>query len=112
MFANLDLTPDQVSKVLSAEDLSGLVSDQALGQDPAKMSTADRIDLAARVLTHAAVCVKKFDQGADHELEILEWNGIFLVYSSTIDWCGPFASETEATDFLRRMDGDPCARGV
>lgn len=103
MFANLNLTPDQVSKVLSAEDLSGLVSDQALGQDPASMSTADRMDLAARVLTHAAVCVKKFDQGADHELEILEWDGIFLVYSSSMDWCGPFGSLGAADDFIERM---------
>lgn len=89
--------------MLSAEDLSGLVFDQGLGTDTLHMAMADRIDLAARVLTHAAVCVKKFGGDSDDELEILAWQNIFVVYSSTIDWCGPFDSAAEAEEFIRRV---------
>lgn len=62
--------------MLSAEDLSGLVFDQGLGTDTLHMAMADRIDLTARVLTHAAVCVKKFGGDGDDELEILAWQDI------------------------------------
>lgn len=103
MIPNLSLNANQVNKLLSNEDLSGLVDDQASGENPCDMTDDGRRNLAAIVLINAARAVKTFDRGEDVELQILEWDGIFVVYSSSMEWCGPFDTEWEALGFVKRM---------